>query len=68
MNTSVDIDLNDPAILALQQSFAEAKEKKDTNQSVYWMLYNFITDLLLEQFLSKTAPSSHLPKAEGARS
>ena len=34
MNTSVDIDLNDPSILALQQSFAEAKEKKDASKSV----------------------------------
>ena len=33
MFTSVDLDLNDPSILALQQSFAEAQEKKDANKS-----------------------------------
>lgn len=32
--TSVDIDFNDPAIMALQQSMAQAKEQKDANKSV----------------------------------
>ena len=32
--STMDIDLNDPAILALQQGFAEAKEKKDANKCV----------------------------------
>ena len=32
--STMDIDLNDPAILALQQGFAEAQEKKDANKFV----------------------------------
>ena len=32
--TRSDIDLNDPSILALQQSFAEANQKKEANKSV----------------------------------
>ena len=49
---SRDIDMNDPAILALQASMAQVKEQKDANQYAHNFPGTIFTDSFLEQLLS----------------
>ena len=53
MATSAEIDFNDPAIMALQQSMAQAKEQKDANKLVNGVDSRGIVLTILQGYLCK---------------